>query len=126
MRVVCCRLREIYEWKNGKSNMNDVKVDDILRQIRELSKQVELDPSTEAGSESNVDFSSMLSDSINGVNKTQQEAGKLAEAFAAGDPNVNLSQVMIEMQKARVSFETLSQVRNKLITAYQEIMNMQI
>lgn len=106
--------------------MNDVKVDDILRQIRELSRQAGFDGADGATQAGNTDFAAMLGESIDKVNGMQQQAGQLAEAFEAGDANVNLSQVMIEMQKARVSFEALSQVRNKLISAYQEIMNMQI
>lgn len=106
--------------------MNDVKVDDILRQIRELSQQAGFETNSEEAVSGNPEFSSMLSESIDKVNKAQMDAGKLAEAFQSGDPNVTLSQVMVEMQKARVSFEALSQVRNKLINAYQEIMNMQI
>ena len=107
--------------------MNDIKMDDILQQIRLLSQQAGLEPTAnEAPDAKDVDFSNMLRSSIDQVNEVQQRAGELAKAFETGDPNVNLSEVMIEMQKARVSFETISQVRNKLISAYQEIMNMQI
>ncbi len=106
--------------------MSDIKVDDILRQIRELSNQAGFESNEARGVSDKPDFSAMLSKTLDHVNQTQQQANELANAFEAGDPNINLSQVMIEMQKARVSFEALSQVRNKLITAYQEIMNMQI
>lgn len=106
--------------------MNDVKVDDVLRQIRALSQQAgfEVEPSGDIKNSPN--FSALLFESIDKVNQAQQQAGESAKAFEAGDPSVNLSQVMVEMQKARVSFEALTQVRNKLISAYQEIMNMQI
>ena len=106
--------------------MSDIKVDDILRQIRELSNQAGFERPEQINETGKPDFSAMLSKTLDHVNQTQQQASELANAFEAGDANVNLSQVMIEMQKARVSFEALSQVRNKLITAYQEIMNMQI
>ncbi len=106
--------------------MSDIKVDDILRQIRELSNQAGFAVDEQTNITGKPDFSAMLSNTLNHINQNQQQASELANAFEAGDPNVNLSQVMIEMQKARVSFEALSQVRNKLITAYQEIMNMQI
>ena len=106
--------------------MSDMKVDDILRQIRELSNQAGFDEIEQTNAAGKPDFSAMLSNTLNDVNQSQLQAKEVANAFEAGDPNVNLSQVMIEMQKARVSFEALSQVRNKLISAYQEIMNMQI
>ncbi len=111
--------------------MSDPNVSDILNQIRILSKQAgfETPPTDTVGKsaeQNSIDFSSALKQSLDEVNQIQKSAGKLAEGFEKGDPNVELSEVMIEMQKARVSFEALSQVRNKLITAYQEIMNMQI
>ena len=73
-----------------------------------------------------VDFGALVTQSINSVNETQQGATKLAEQFELGDPGVDLVRVMVEMQKARVSFEAVSQVRNKLVEAYREVMNMQV
>ena len=105
--------------------MNDVKINDILRQIRELNQQAGFEVSEQNGVDK-PDFSALLGKTLDQINQSQQNAQELANAFEAGDANVNLSQVMIEMQKARVSFEALSQVRNKLISAYQEIMNMQV
>lgn len=72
------------------------------------------------------DFADLLKQSINEVNNTSQEAKQLTDAFQQGDPNVQLSEVMIAMQKSSVSFEAMLQVRNKLVSAYQEIMNMQV
>lgn len=73
-----------------------------------------------------VDFADLIKRSIDGVNETQQAASGLAERFELGDPNVDLVRVMVEMQKARVSFEAVAQVRNKFVEAYREIMNMQV
>lgn len=73
-----------------------------------------------------LDFGELVKRSLDSVNDTQQQAGKLAEQFELGNPNVDLVRVMVEMQKARVSFEAVSQVRNKLVEAYREIMNMQV
>ena len=107
--------------------MQDVGVEQILQQIRALSKEAGFAPSAaDEPTGQALNFSKVLRDSIDQVNELQHNAGDLAAAFERGDPNVHLSQVMIEMQKARVSFEAISQVRNKLITAYQEIMNMQV
>ncbi|MFT5174993.1 MAG: flagellar hook-basal body complex protein FliE [Gammaproteobacteria bacterium] len=75
---------------------------------------------------SKLDFGTLVAQSINSVNETQQGAAKLAEQFELGDPSVDLVRVMVEMQKARVSFEAVSQVRNKLVEAYREVMNMQV
>ena len=60
------------------------------------------------------------------MNRSEQKANGLAAAFERGTPGVDLPQVMIEMQKASVSFRALTEVRNRLVSAYQEIMNMQM
>lgn len=73
-----------------------------------------------------TDFTDLIKNSIQSVNDRKQSSAQLAKAFELGDPSVDLSQVTIEIQKARIAFETLSQVRNKVISAYKEIMNMPI
>jgi len=71
-------------------------------------------------------FSDLLSSAVNSVNETQMKSGQLSKAYELGDPNVSLSQVMIQSQKATVSFQALTQVRNKVVQAYQDIMKMPI
>jgi len=73
-----------------------------------------------------VDFSEALKASLNQVNKIQIDAEKLGKNFAMGDDSVSLSDVMIAGQKANISFQATIQVRNKLVSAYQDIMNMQV
>jgi flagellar hook-basal body complex protein FliE len=68
----------------------------------------------------------LLQESVSKVNEIQQTAGNLAAAFEAEDPNVDLAQVMIAVEKSGLAFQALTQVRNKLISAYQEIMNMPV
>lgn len=75
---------------------------------------------------SKVDFSEALKASLNQVNQAQVEAGKLGKNFAMGDDSVSLSDVMIAGQKANIAFQTTIQVRNRLVSAYHDIMNMQI
>ncbi len=60
------------------------------------------------------------------VNEQQLKADGLTQKFALGDDSVNLSDVMIERQKASLSLQATVQVRNKLVSAYHEIMNMQV
>ena len=71
------------------------------------------------------DFSVMLRSAIDSVNHTQIAAGTLQSAFVAGETR-DLVQVMIATQKANVAFQGLLQTRNRLVSAYQEIMNMPI
>ena len=73
-----------------------------------------------------VDFSDALKASLDGVANAQNQADQLGKKFSMGDENVNLSDVMISMQKANISFQATVQVRNKLVSAYQEMMNMQV
>ncbi len=72
------------------------------------------------------DFATVLKGTIDQVNAAQQEAHKMAENFAAGQSDVNLQDVMINLQKASLSFQQMVQVRNKLVSAYHDIMNMQV
>ena len=73
-----------------------------------------------------LDFASALKSSLEQVSGAQSAAQKLGERFALGDDNVSLSETMIAMQKANISFQATVQVRNKLVAAYHDIMNMQI
>ncbi|BBP03859.1 flagellar hook-basal body complex protein FliE [Sulfuriferula plumbiphila] len=73
-----------------------------------------------------ADFADALKSSLDQVNNVQHQSAQLGQRFAMGDDKVNLSDVMISMQKANISFQATVQVRNKLVAAYNEIMNMQI
>ena len=71
-------------------------------------------------------FVNALQASLAQVNASQQQASKLGQAFEKGEGNVDLQDVMVAMQKANVSFQGAVQVRNRLVSAYHDIMNMQI
>ncbi len=77
-------------------------------------------------SASKVNFSDALKASLDQVNQTQVNAETLGKNFAMGDDSVSLSDVMIAGQKANISFQATVQVRNKLVSAYHDIMNMQV
>jgi flagellar hook-basal body complex protein FliE len=112
--------------------MDISKIDTMLAQLRtgaalaagkpEMSNAA-LGENKNAG---NVDFSAVLKNSLDQVNNTQQRAAKLARDFELGAPEANLTEAMITMQKASISFQYALQVRNKLVAAYQEIMNMPV
>lgn len=111
--------------------MSDIQINQLLSQMREMATLAENRTSTanELGNDMQAakpDFGQLLKDSINHVNETQKTAASMATAFEAGDPNVNLSEVMVSLQKASVSFQAMTQVRNNLVSAYKEIMNMQV
>ena len=75
---------------------------------------------------SNPSIGEMMGNAINHVNATQKHAGSLSTRYTQGDPNIDLPEVMVAMQKSSVSFQAMSQVRNKLLEAYKDIMNMPV
>lgn len=105
--------------------MNDLRIP-AMPNFEPGLKPVSDAPSPVTTDSSRVDFGELVKRSIDSVNETQMNAGQLAEQFELGDPSVDLVRVMVEMQKARVSFEAVSQVRNKFVEAYREIMSMQV
>ena len=109
--------------------MSSVDVNQLLHQMRQMAALAEADrakPVGGPGQEGGVAFEKILGDSIQKVNRLQQNASDLATAFEQGDPNVDLAQVMVELQKASVSFTAMVEVRNRLLSAYQDVMNMQV
>lgn len=71
-------------------------------------------------------FSNILSNAIESVHQAQTEAKVLQRGYQRGDPNVGLEETMISMNKASLSFQMLTQARNRVATAYNEIMNMPV
>lgn len=71
-------------------------------------------------------FSELMSQAIDKVNDVQQASGALQKAYLKGDPNVDITDVMIASQKSGVAFDAMVQVRNKLVDAYRDVMNMPI
>ncbi|PZQ24206.1 MAG: flagellar hook-basal body complex protein FliE [Sphingopyxis macrogoltabida] len=71
------------------------------------------------------DFGAAISAALQQVNAQQAKAGALSEAYERGDTH-DIVSVMIERQKASLGFETTLQVRNKLLSAYRDIMNMPV
>lgn len=105
---------------------NTINPDTLLVQMRALASQAQGKAVVADAATPRTDFSDLLSKALNVVNGQQQDAEKLAEAFQKGDPNIQVSEVMVSLQKAGVSFQAMLEVRNKLASAYQEIMNMQV
>jgi flagellar hook-basal body complex protein FliE len=73
-----------------------------------------------------VEFSQALKSAIDQVSAAQQSAQQMTKDFVGGQSNVDLQDVMINLQKASLSFQQMVQVRNKLVSAYQDVMNMPV
>ncbi len=99
----------------------------LLSQMQALESMAQGQPlETGQVAEKGHSFAEMMQQAINQVNESQMQAGQLSKAFELGDSQVDLSEVMIAVQKSRVSFQALTEVRNKLLTAYQDVMNMPV
>jgi len=116
--------------------MSNMEIDRVLAQIRSISHAGSTGGVGAArgvgggagavGAPGGVDkgFATLLKQGLDSVNQVQNKATTLATQFERGVPGVELPQVMLEMQKANVSFRALAEVRNKFVDAYREIMNM--
>jgi len=113
--------------------MSNMEIDRVLAQIRSVSQGGGVGgpgglrgPSGIGAGPGAVDngFAKLLKQGLDSVNQVQNKATTLASQFERGVPGVELPQVMLEMQKANVSFRALAEVRNKFVDAYREIMNM--
>jgi len=108
--------------------MSDMNVNQVLAQMRTMSIEAGSSKPIETNNvETNnevSDFAAMLKGSMDSVNDSLQTASHLANDFEIGDPEVSLAEVMIASQKASVSFQAMLQVRNKLVDAYKDVMNM--
>ena len=73
-----------------------------------------------------VDFGALLKDSLDGVDRSQVQATRMSEQFQLGNPKVTLEETMVAVQKASLSFQQLVQIRNRVVAAYHDVMNMQV
>ncbi|MCK7595152.1 flagellar hook-basal body complex protein FliE [Pseudomarimonas salicorniae] len=97
----------------------------VLSQIRNLQSQVDFAARPmESPAAPRQSFSATLEGALRKVNEVQQESRKVAEAFELGDPNTDLVKVMIASQQSQMALRATVEVRNRVVQAYQDIMNM--
>lgn len=120
--------------------MSAIDTQRLLMEMRAVAQQAQLggnngiQPAQDmAGAESTVDatgastdFAGLMRQAIDKVNEEKQIASKMEDQLEMGDPNVELSEVMIQAQKASLAFQAMTQVRNKLVEAYKDVMSMPI
>ena len=127
--------------------MSQMEIDRVVSQMRALRAQVNgpsaqsirpgelgaLLPGTAGvggasatGATNAMSFASVLRNGLERINEAQAQSSASQRAFERGDPGMDLPQVMIDMQKASIAFRGAVEVRNRMISAYQEIMNMPV
>ncbi len=115
--------------------IDNAKISAMVAQLREAAGRAHgADPVSSkplakadpAAAPAKLDFAAALKNSLDQVNASQKQAEVMGQRFALGDDSVNLSDVMIASQKAGIAFQATVQVRNKLVSAYHDIMNMPV
>lgn len=111
--------------------MNVSKVDGLLAEMRSAMSAAQAGGAPKVADAAlkgtgKVDFANVLKNSLDSVAEAQNKASSLQQAFVMGDDKVSLSDTMIAMQKANISLQATVQVRNKVVAAYNDIMNMQV
>lgn len=107
--------------------MSSMQIQQVLSEMRALQARasgIAPEPAPLAAQPS--DFANLMKSSINGVASMQNQATALASAYEAGDKSVDLTRVMLEVQKAGLAFHAMTEVRNKLVDAYTQVMNMSV
>ncbi len=79
-----------------------------------------------AGKSAGPGFAASLDAALKSVSATQEDAGRLQRAFQSGAEGVTLEETMVAMQKAQIAFQSATTVRNRLVSAYTDIMNMSV
>ena len=107
--------------------MSDMDINQVLTQMRAMSAAAQNNAvETDVPGAGKLDFGEVMKNSLEEVSAAQSQAKSMATAFESGDTNIELPEVMVALQKASISFQAITQVRNKLLSAYQEVMNMQV
>lgn len=106
-----------------ENTMSITSIESVLQQMRALNQAA--GRPAQAGDEvAGGGFAGALKQSLDRISGAQESASSQAEAFELGKPGVSLNDVMVDLQKANIGLQMGLQVRNKVVAAYQEIMNM--
>ncbi|MCE0723518.1 flagellar hook-basal body complex protein FliE [Legionella resiliens] len=103
--------------------MSDINTVNLLNQIKTMSAKAE---GAVIETETSHSFGTVFQQALSQVNELNQSADSLKTRFEMGDPNVSLGEVMIAAQKNNLGLEATVRVRNKVVQAYQDIMNMPV
>ena len=106
--------------------MSSLQIAQVLAEMRALQARVGGVAEAPGAAAGGPDFAQMLKSAVDGVANMQNHAKAFADAYEAGDKSVDLTKVMLEVQKAGIAFHAMTEVRNKLVEAYQQVMNMSV
>ena len=112
--------------------MSQVEIERVVAQIRALRQRSvgasapNAESLTPAGRDNVVSFDKVLRNGLDAVSRADAQARQSVTAFERGEPGVDLASAMIDMQKASIGFRATVEVRNRVVAAYQDIMNMPV
>jgi flagellar hook-basal body complex protein FliE len=106
--------------------MSSMQIQQVLAEMRSLQARAAGIAEMPAASAQPSDFANLMKDSVDHISSMQNQATAMADAYEAGDKSVDLTKVMLEVQKAGLAFRAMTEVRNKLIDAYTQVMNMSV
>ena len=108
--------------------MSSMQIQQVLAEMRALQARATGGPADAAptGGAPAPDFASLMKSSVDHIADMQNQASSIAQAYESGDKSVDLTKVMLEVQKADLAFRAMTQVRNKLLDAYTQVMNMSV
>jgi flagellar hook-basal body complex protein FliE len=106
--------------------MSSMQISQVLAEMRALQARASGISEAPAAQAQPSEFANLMKNSVDHVASMQNQATALADAYEAGDKSVDLTKVMLEVQKASLAFRAMTEVRNKLVDAYQQVMNMPV
>jgi flagellar hook-basal body complex protein FliE len=106
--------------------MSSMQISQVLAEMRALQARASGISEAPAAAAQPSDFANLMKNSVDHVASMQNQATALADAYEGGDKSVDLTKVMLEVQKASLAFRAMTEVRNKLVDAFQQVMNMSV
>ena len=103
-----------------------MRVDGLSGEMKAMMIEATNSQPLATGQKVGADFGDMLTQAMNNVNSLQKSSGDFQKRFDRGDEGISLSDVMIARNKSSVALDATIQVRNKLVEAYKELMNMPV
>ena len=103
-----------------------MQISQVLAEMRALQARASGISEAPAAAAQPSDFANLMKSSVDHIATMQNQATAMADAYEAGDKSVDLTKVMLEVQKAGLAFHAMTEVRNKMVDAYKEIMNMSL
>jgi flagellar hook-basal body complex protein FliE len=106
--------------------MSSMQIQQVLAEMRSLQARASGVAEAPTTAAQPSDFANLMKNSVDHISTMQNQATALADAYEAGDKGVDLTKVMLEVQKAGLAFRAMTEVRNKLVDAYTQVMNMSV